>query len=202
MTRFFQEGAANWAKLQPLPNRGFVCGFCAISVSSVMGYALNRQSDASGALMGAIYACPNWGGPNFFLLSGTRYPSPPMGSVVKHVPPDLYALYEEARRASSQNCFTAAVLLCRKMLMNVAVQQGAKENLKFIEYVNYIADQGYVPPNGKHWVDHIRKKGNEATHEIAVMGEADARELIVFIEMLLRFIYEFPSMIPSPPGQA
>lgn len=86
--------------------------------------------------------------------------------------------------------------------MNVAVQQGAKENLKFIEYVNYIADQGYVPPNGKHWVDHIRKKGNEATHEIAVMGEADARELIVFIEMLLRFIYEFPSMIPSPPGQA
>jgi len=83
------------------------------------------------------------------------------------------------------------------MLMNIAVQQGATEGLKFIEYVSYLADKGFVPPNGKHWVDHIRKKGNEATHEIAIMVEQDAKDLISFIEMLLRFIYEFPSMIPA-----
>lgn len=83
--------------------------------------------------------------------------------------------------------------------MNIAVSQGATEGLRFIEYVTYLADKGFVPPNGKHWVDHIRKKGNEATHEIALMTEADAKELISFIEMLLRFIYEFPSMVPSQP---
>ncbi len=81
--------------------------------------------------------------------------------------------------------------------MNIAVDQGAKEGLKFIEYVTYLSDNGYTPPNGKHWVDHIRKKGNEATHEITVMSENDAKELIVFIEMLLRFIFEFPSMVPN-----
>ena len=81
--------------------------------------------------------------------------------------------------------------------MNIAVQQGAAEGLKFIEYVTYLSEKGFVPPNGKHWVDHIRKKGNEATHEIAVMGEQDARDLISFVEMLLRFIYEFPSMVPT-----
>jgi Domain of unknown function (DUF4145) len=81
------------------------------------------------------------------------------------------------------------------MLMNIAVQQGADEGLKFIEYVTYLSDKGYVPPDGKHWVDHIRKKGNEATHEIAVMGEKEARELLAFIEMLLRFVYEFPKMV-------
>jgi len=111
----------------------------------------------------------------------------------------LNALYEEARRCTGQNCFTGAVLLCRKMLMNIAVQQGAAEGLKFIEYVNHLAQAGFVPPNGKHWVDHIRKKGNEATHEIAVMSEQDARDLLSFIEMLLRFIYEFPSMVPVQP---
>jgi hypothetical protein len=58
----------------------------------------------------------------------------------------------------------------------------------------------YVPPNGKQWVDHIRKKGNEATHEIALMSEADAKELLVFLEMLLRFIYELPNMIPKTGG--
>jgi hypothetical protein len=113
------------------------------------------------------------------------------------VPEALSTLYEEARRCTAQNCFTAAVLVCRKMLMNIAVEQGAAEGLKFIEYVVYLSDKGYVPPNGKYWVDHIRKKGNEATHEIALMEEADAQELLSFLEMLLRFIYEFPNMVPQ-----
>ena len=85
------------------------------------------------------------------------------------------------------------------MLMNIAVEQGAAEGLKFIEYVSFLSDKGFVPPNGKHWVDHIRKKGNEATHEIAIMVEQDAKELVTFVEMLLRFIYEFPNMVPSTP---
>ena len=53
--------------------------------------------------------------------------------------------------------------------MNIAVVQGAEEGLKFIEYVEYLASNGFIPPNGKGWVDHIRQKGNEATHEIALM---------------------------------
>ncbi len=30
------------------------------------------------------------------------------------------------------------------------------------------------------------------------MSDRDAQELIAFSEMLLKFIYEFPSKIPSP----
>jgi hypothetical protein len=64
-------------------------------------------------------------------------------------------------------------------------------------YVEHLAASGYVPPHGKGWVDHIRKKGNEANHEIVLMEKDDAQELISFVEMLLKFIYEFPSRIPS-----
>ena len=85
------------------------------------------------------------------------------------------------------------------MLMNIAVEKSAKVGLSFFDYVNFISDEGYVPPNGKHWVDHIRKKGNEANHEIVLMNATDARELLTFIEMLLRFVYEFPNMIPVEP---
>ncbi len=81
--------------------------------------------------------------------------------------------------------------------MNVAVKQGALEGKPFIEYVEYLSDKGYVPPNGKHWVDHIRKKGNEATHEIALMKKEDAEDLISFTEMLLKFIFEFPSKLKT-----
>ncbi|TON03793.1 hypothetical protein CGH64_25965, partial [Vibrio parahaemolyticus] len=67
----------------------------------------------------------------------------------------------------------------------------------FIHYVNYLAEQGYIPPNGRGWVDHIRKKGNEATHEIALMNKSDCEDLIAFSEMLMKFIYEFPNQIPK-----
>ena len=82
--------------------------------------------------------------------------------------------------------------------MNIAVSQGAPEGKRFIEYIQYLADNGFVPPHGKGWVDHIRKKGNEATHEIVTMTLQDAEDLIAFTEMLLKFIYEFPSRVPTP----
>lgn len=79
--------------------------------------------------------------------------------------------------------------------MNIAVSKGAKEGEKFVTYVQFLSDNGYIPPDGKQWVDHIRKKGNEATHEITIMTREDAEELIDFIEMLLKFMFEFPAMI-------
>jgi hypothetical protein len=81
--------------------------------------------------------------------------------------------------------------------MNIAVTQGAEEGGSFVGYVEYLASSGFVPPNGRGWVDHIRKKGNEATHEIAPKTEEDAGELISFTEMLLKFIYEFPAKVPA-----
>lgn len=89
------------------------------------------------------------------------------------------------------SAYTAAVMCCRKLLMNIAVARGAKEGLQFWQYVNYLSEQGFVPPNGKEWVDQIRKKGNEATHVIALMKREDAEDLITFSEMLLRFVFEF-----------
>ena len=93
---------------------------------------------------------------------------------------------------------TAAVLVCRKILMNVAVDKGAPEGDGFIQYVDYLDSKGYVPPDGRGWVDHIRKKSNEANHEIELMERNDAEELITFLAMLLKLIYEFPGKIPPP----
>lgn len=142
-----------------------------------------------------IYICPHCNKPTYF-ENDKQYPPVVFGNRVQSLPSkEIESLYNEARRCTGVRAYTAAVLACRKLLMNIAVQKGADEGKRFIEYVEYLADRGYVPPNGKGWVDHIRKKGNEATHEIALMDEDDAKDLITFIEMLLKFIYEFPSKI-------
>lgn len=196
--KFFDENRFNWYQIQRIQNHSYRCGYCNDKISSDKGYKIGDNRDGSGPLRGGIYICPNCNGPTFINVDDKRYPSVSFGNAVQHVPEELDSLYNEARRCSSQSCFTAAVLLCRKALMNIAVSQGARENLRFIEYVNYLSENGYTPPNGRHWVDHIRKKGNEATHEIALMEEGDAKDLICFVEMLLKFNYEFPASIPLP----
>jgi hypothetical protein len=86
--------------------------------------------------------------------------------------------------------------------MHIAVEQKAKTNQTFLEYVNHLANTGYVPPNGKVWVDYIRKRGNEANHEIVLMTQGDAHALVGFVEALLRFVYELPRMVPEIPESA
>ena len=98
----------------------------------------------------------------------------------------------------SSQAYTPAVLACRKILMNVAVALGANAGESFVNYVRFLADAGYVPPNGKHWVDHIRTKSNEANHEITLMSKDEAEKLITFVEMMLKFIYRLPNVVPVP----
>jgi hypothetical protein len=115
------------------------------------------------------------------------------------VPDDLRRLYDEARRSAGVGAFTSSVLTCRKILMHIAVDKGADAGQTFVSYVQHLATAGFVPPGGEGWVDYIRQRGNDANHEIAIMGESDATALITFTEMLLRFIYEFPKLIPGTP---
>jgi hypothetical protein len=143
-----------------------------------------------------IYICPRCDRPTYF-APGRQVRDIAPGNEVQQVPEDVNGLYLEARNCVSVSAYTASVLASRKLLMNIAVAQGAEEGKRFVEYVQYLADNGYVPPNGQGWVDHIRKKGNEATHEIPRMERGDAEELIAFAEMLLKFIYEFPAKVPA-----
>lgn len=190
----------SWAGIQQLPPLAYQCGYCNNRVSSVSGYKLALHRDGSGNAVGGIYLCPHCGEPTYRDPSGKHIPDVPFGSQVGYVPSGIAQLYEEARLCSSAGAYTGAVMLCRKILMHLGVDKGAEEGKGFVHYVNYLSDKGYVPPDGKHWVDHIRKKGNEANHEIIIMMRDDASELILFIEMLLKFMYEFPAIISPSQG--
>jgi hypothetical protein len=78
--------------------------------------------------------------------------------------------------------------------MNFAVSQGADPGKNFVTYVNYISDNHYVPPQGKKWIDPIRDKGNDATHEIPEINEVDAKRILTFTMMLLKNNYELAAI--------
>jgi len=176
-----------WKNTGNIHSNVYRCGYCGERVSSSIGYF---SSDSNYR----IYICPNCNRPTYFERD-KQFPSFHFGNDVKNVPDDIADLYNEARRCTSVQAFTASVMACRKLLMNIAVEKGAEEGLSFQQYVEYLNAKHYIPPNGKDWVDHIREKGNEANHEIKIMEKENTQELITFIEMLLKFIYEFPSKI-------
>lgn len=186
-----------WNNLNSIESTEYQCGYCGHVVASNKGYFPNDRLEGYEA---CIYICPHCARPSFF-HAGTQNPQAAPGNEVKHLPDQIQALYREARNCVAVTAYTASVLACRKLLMNMAVAQGAGRGLRFIEYVDFLAGNGFVPPNGRGWVDHIRKKGNEATHEIVLMSAEDAEELIAFAEMLLKFIFEFPAKVPGTGGQ-
>lgn len=181
-----------WYNQQQIESKSFTCGYCGNVVASAAGFHHQQQHHRR------VYICPHCENPTY-MVAGRQVPGVAPGNEVKALPPEVDSLYKEARNCVAASAYTGAVLICRKLLMNTAVTQGAKPGMTFLDYVQYLADNGYIPPKGKGWVDHIRKKGNEATHEIAAMSLTDAEELIAFLEMLLKFIYEFPSKVPGTP---
>jgi len=118
------------------------------------------------------------------------------GNPVSDIPEKGVAdLYDEARRATGADAYTAAVLSCRKLLMHIAVAKGAPVGQTFAAYVDWLAANHHISPDSKDWVDHIRTKGNEANHEISIVTSDDAKGLLAFCEMLLKTIFEFPAVI-------
>lgn len=183
----------SWRNVSELVPKKFKCKYCEVLVGSKEGYFLSGTESK-------IYICPNCSCATFFDASGNQHPSPIFGNTISNLPSEIDTLYNEARACIGVKAYTASVLACRKLLMNIAVEKGAKRGESFVKYVEYLSNKGYISPDGKDWVDHIRKKGNEANHEIALMSEKDATDLISFNEMLLKVIFEFPSKIKSKPN--
>jgi len=174
-----------------LSRRDYTCGHCGKAVASQKGYYTNKQPQAF------IYICP-CDRPTYFSETGAQVPGIVPGNDVENLPDLIGKLYREARASVSVRAHTSSVLTSRKLLMHIAVAKGAPSGATFVAYVDYLLNNGHVPAGSRDWVDHIRQKGNEANHEINAMTIDDATELIAFLEMLLKLIYEFPQRVRRP----
>ncbi len=185
-----------WFDQKKIKTRNYICGYCGNDISSNVGYYTTEGEGFSRDIdEGCIYICHKCNNPTY-INGNVQVPGAFYGKKFKEeIFGDdniIFELYNEARNNMSVNAFTSVGLCCRKLLMHIAVNCGASENKRFIEYVDYLDNNGYIPINAKKWVDIIRGKGNEATHEIKLLNEDEAKTLLSFIEILITIIYELP----------
>lgn len=74
--------------------------------------------------------------------------------------------------------------------MNTAVEEGAKEGLTFVEYIDYLKAGNFLPPKSDSWVKSIKDIGNRANHRIVQVDELVANRTLDITSALLLFCYE------------
>lgn len=184
MHRFEQ----NWIDLSHINNLEYKCGYCNNNVAPSFGYLARNKYGVSRAY---IYICPKCNKPTFIDDNNIQTPGTKYGEEVAKLPIEIKRLYDEARNSYSVNSFNGVAMLCRKLLMNIAVSLDAEKNKSFVFYVDFLSDNNYIPRKAKSWVDRIRKAGNIATHEIEDFTKEQAIDILKFTSSLLKNIYEF-----------
>jgi hypothetical protein len=184
----------NWYGVNTVDKISYVCGYCDVSVAPTLGYFtqdFTTKGPNPTKVAGRVYICSFCTCPTVVLSHFGQVPKPKYGNLVRNITDTgVSVLYNEARNCMAARAYTASNLICRKILMNLAVQHGAKEGDSFVNYITFLVDKGWVPPNGRKWVDQIRLAGNEATHEIKLVLEEEAQRILQFVYMLLKFMYE------------
>lgn len=181
-----------WRLTEELPPRSYTCGYCGNVAGSNRGY---QAPESIQPPLHLIYLCSFCGKPTYFdRVADRQIPAARFGDDVEYIPADVAAVYREARNCMTVEAYLAAVMLCRKLLLHIAVAEGADPDTTFAQAVTYLETAGYLPARARApWIDHIRQKGNEATHELTPVTRADAERLINFAEMVLKLIYEYPT---------
>lgn len=183
----------NYVGSKEIESREIQCGYCGNLVAPHIGYTI-KMRDNTGPDIAYIYRCPHCNNPIVYYINENEYiPGCGFGRDIKNLPDNIHQLYSECKTCYANQCYTASQMIARTLLMHIAVEQGAEENKTFTYYVDYLDSQGYIPPNGKAWVDFIRTSGNIANHELIIKEKEETEKVISFLSTLLLIIYELPN---------
>ena len=172
-----------WLNTVNIGSKKFICWNCGNLVASQYGYRTN-------AFMSHIYLCPHCNAPHIEDEGRCQYPCALPGRTIDKLPDEVQKVYEEARNCIAAGAYTAAVMVLRKILMNLAVEEGAREGDSFAHYVDYLCDNGFVHRRQQEQAKKIQRLGNDANHKIESRTKDDAMELLNLVQLILINNYE------------
>ncbi|WP_298746916.1 DUF4145 domain-containing protein [uncultured Serinicoccus sp.] len=125
----------------------------------------------------------------------TSFPPTEPLSTPDGLPDDVHQVWQQARASLAIGAYTGAVMLCRKILFHVAVDEGLpakKDNGRapgFAECVEHLQKQGVITARMRDWVDLVKDVGNQANHELTPTSAEESTRLATFTLQLLDMHY-------------
>lgn len=109
------------------------------------------------------------------------------------VPAALRTDYSEAQRCVDAKCYTAGVIMARRVIEGICVEQGFKVR-NLLGSLKEMRDAGVIDARLYDWADVVREVGNEGAHASGkTVSRDDTEEVLKFVEALLDYLYVFQS---------
>ncbi|MGC1214380.1 MAG: DUF4145 domain-containing protein [Micromonospora sp.] len=179
--------------------RPYVCPHCGATTNAAVIANTNPNYSSDNVTWSRCMGCDL----GIVENNGTVSPSPLVGERVDGLPAEVGAAYLEARKTAGWGAYTSCELMCRKILMHIAVDKGAEEGKSFVQYLDHLLTTGYITPPMRPWLDLIRTHGNLSTHRLEAASQERAYNTLAFTTQLLRLMYEMDHraqsfMTPGP----
>lgn len=182
------------------------CPHCGAAQMLVIAIAVEQQNTPTPDLVDD--------GPRWYLCSACRKPSVLVDGVIepssrplrtpKGLPTTDRTIWEEARSCLGVHAYSATVMLCRKLLLHVAVEKGLPPKNRqnrapsYMDAVKHLESSGVITADMREWVDQIKDIGNDANHELTPITMGHADDVATFTEQLLVLAYEMRTLRAGP----
>lgn len=164
------------------------CGTCnaAVNVDDVR----SNLAYAQGGYRPFWMRCPVCGDGILVTKDGRLHPPASELPTIDGLQPAVEAMWNEICIVYASGSPTATEMLCRKLLMHVALNLNAhpSEGAPFTEYVDALIKSGEVSNSMKPVLESIRTRGNRANHDIALSTPEDAKQTADFTRLLLEVV--------------
>jgi hypothetical protein len=189
----FRQG--DWQTPSNIVAQTFICWNCNKEIASEKAY---RSYDSSARdYLSFIYLCPFCNAPIIIDDNKKEALLPLPGKEIEKLPENIKVVYSEIRKCMQSGCFNGAIMLMRKLIMHIAVEEGDVDGKKFEQYIDFLCSNGIVPKKSKNKADSVRKLGNSTNHEVENRTLEEAKNCFEFIELLLRVNYEFADIMET-----
>jgi hypothetical protein len=126
---------------------------------------------------------------------GAVWPPAPIATPIANLPEDVAHAWKEAQSAHAVAAHTAAEMMCRKILMHLAVDvANGKPGGTFVSFIEDLDKAGYIGTGLKPVIAKVKDRGNTANHELPASTEQESLTTLKITEHLLRSVYEIPGL--------
>jgi hypothetical protein len=109
----------------------------------------------------------------------------------------------QAQRNIQDENWDAAAVMARSALQ-VALRDNNAEGRNLRDEIDDLASKGLLPPVVKDWAHELRELGNDSAHprpDAEATAPDDARDIVEFLDYLLRYLYDLPQAIERYRGR-
>lgn len=118
----------------------------------------------------------------------------PESNLSVDIPEEIRDAFAEANTCLLANCPRASAVMARRVLEAITVEKGETKGT-LVERLNTLSSKGTLHPTLSDWSREVRLIGNKGAHfdPIQSVTKDDAKQLILFIRELLKYLYELPA---------